>query len=104
MSDFQVAKLFLIHLTGLPRDALQIYVGLAVLLATAALTGRSLRDPLPLAAVLLAALAGEFWDLTDTFRAGKPLAWGKSAHDLWNTLFWPGVLFALARFTRLLRR
>jgi cell shape-determining protein MreD len=33
-----------------------------------------------------------------------PLAWGKSWHDLWNTLFWPSVLVLLARHTRALKR
>jgi hypothetical protein len=104
VSDFQRAKIFFIHLTGLPRDALHIYVGLAVMLGVALLSGRSLRDPRPIAAVLLVALAGEIWDLLDTSRAGKALVFGKSWHDLWNTLFWPAVLFLLARYTRLLRR
>jgi hypothetical protein len=104
VSSFQSAKIFFIHLTGLPRDALHIYVGLAVMLGVALLSGRSLRDPRPIAAVLLVALAGEIWDLLDTSRAGKPLVFGKSWHDLWNTLFWPAVLFLLARYTRLLRR
>ena len=104
MSDFQLGKIFLIHLTGLPRDALHIYVGLFVLLITAIVSRRSLRDPLPILAVVLVAVAGELWDLLDTFRAGKPLAWGKSWHDLWNTMLWPTVLFLLARFTRVLRR
>ena len=25
-------------------------------------------------------------------------------HDIWNTMFWPAVLFGLARFTRILKR
>ena len=104
MSDFQVGKLFLIHLTGLPRDALHIYVGLSVFLLAALLARRPLKDKLPILAALLVALAGEFWDLTDEARAHQPLAWGKSWHDIWNTMFWPAVLFLLARFTRLLKR
>jgi hypothetical protein len=104
VSGFQRAKIFVIHLTGLPRDALHIYVGLAVMLGIALLFGRSLRDPRPIAAVLLVAIAGELWDLLDTSNAGKPLGWGKSWHDLWNTLFWPSLLFLLARYTRVLRR
>lgn len=104
MSAFQTFKLGVIHVAGLPRDALHIYVGLGVFLVTALLSGRSLRHPAPILAVLLVALAGEFWDLLDTFRAGAPLAWGKSWHDIWNTMFWPLVLYLLARFTRILRR
>jgi hypothetical protein len=104
LSDFQSGKIFLIHLTNLPRDTLHVYVGLSVLLIAAILSRRSLRHPLPILAVLLVALAGEFWDLLDTFRAGQTLAWGKSGHDLWNTLFWPAILCLLARFTKVLKR
>jgi hypothetical protein len=53
--------------------------------------------------VLLAALAGEAWDLVDTWRIGARPAWGRNWHDVWNTCFWPTILFLLARHTRLLR-
>ena len=104
MSQFQSAKLWLIHLTGMPRDALHIYVGLAVFLGVALIFRRPLRDPRPIAAVLLVAIAGEIWDTMDRATAGRPPAWGAGWHDLWNTLFWPTILFLLARFTKLLRR
>ena len=104
MSDFQAGKVFLIQLTGLPRDALHIYVGLGVMLLVAALSRRSLRDRLPILAVLLVAFAGELWDLIDTYRTARPLAFGKSWHDLWNTMLWPVILYLLARFTRVLKR
>jgi len=104
VSGFQHAKLALVALLGLPKDALHIYVGLLVFLVSAWLLRRSLRSFVPLGAVLLAALAGEAWDLIDTARSGKALMWRASWHDLWNTAFWPAVLFLLARYTRLLKR
>lgn len=90
--------------TGLGKDALHVYVGLGVMLLTAWLFRLSLRDPRPLAAVLLAALAGEVWDLVDTLGAGGTPHWIRNFKDIWNTMFWPAVLFALARYTMLLRR
>jgi hypothetical protein len=102
-SGFQSFKLWLVHLAGLPKDALHIYVGLAVFLGAAALSRRPLGHGLPLGAAGLASLAGEAWDLMDDLRNGTPLVWQASWHDVWNTLFWPLVLFLLARHTRLLR-
>lgn len=104
MSDFQLAKLWLVDLLGLTKDAVHVYFGLAVFLIAAAIFRLPLRDWRPLAAVLAAAIAGELWDLLDTHLAGDTLRWDKSWHDLWNTLFWPAVLFVLARYTKVLRR
>ena len=104
MSDFQLFKIGLTQTLGLPKDALHIYAGLAVFLLAAILFRRPLRGPLPIAAVLLVALAGEAWDMFDTHAAGQRIAWASSWHDIWNTSFWPAVLFLLARFTRVLKR
>lgn len=104
MSFLQSVKLWLIHAVGLPRDALHIYVGLFVFLAFAGAFRISLRDWRPIAAVLFVALAGEIWDLSDEFRSGHAFGWMKSWHDVWNTMFWPLVLFAIARMTRVLKR
>ena len=104
MSDFQLAKLWFAGSLGLAKDAVHVYVGLAVFLLVAAVFRLPLRDWRPLAAVFLAAVAGEVWDIFDTSRAGQRLRWDRSWHDIWNTMFWPAVLFALARFTRVLKR
>lgn len=97
MSPFQSAKLWLIDLLGLSRDALHIYVGLTVFLGVALIFRLPLRDWRPLAAVFLVAIAGEVWDLIDRLRPGDAPFWASNWHDLWNTMFWPLVLFALAR-------
>jgi cell shape-determining protein MreD len=103
VSGFQIAKLELVAALGLAKDALHIYVGLLVFLLAAIISRRPLKSLVPIGAVLLAALAGEAWDMLDTAQAGQRLRWDKSWHDLWNTAFWPFVLFLLARYTRLLK-
>ena len=103
MSGFQSAKLQVIGALGLGRDALHIYVGLAVFLLASWLLRRPLKSLVPIGAVLAVALAGEAWDLIDTANAGKRLPWAGSWHDIWNTAFWPAVLFLLARYSRLLK-
>ena len=94
----------LVQLLGLPKDALHIYVGLAVFLAAAALLRRPLGSWVPIAAVAAAALIGECWDIAETRAAGAPVHFGRNWHDLWNTCFWPATLFLLARYTRVLSR
>ena len=75
MSGFQSVKLWLVGMLGLPRDALHIYVGLTVFLGFAALFRLPLRDWRPIAAALLAAIAGEAWDLFDA-RGGMAVRTG----------------------------
>jgi hypothetical protein len=103
VSAFQQAKVALAAWTGLPKDALHIYVGLAVFLLTAALFRKPLRSWLPICAVLATALAGEAWDAVETWEAGRTIVWERNWHDVWNTCFWPSALFLLARYTRLLK-
>lgn len=104
MSSFQSFKLSLIDLVGLSRDALHIYVGLAVFLGAAILFRRPMSDWRPLAAVFLVAVAGEIWDLVERLAPGDAPFWAGNWHDLWNTMFWPVMLFLLARAPRLLKR
>ena len=104
MSGFQQSKLWLMQLLGLPKDALHIYVGLAIFLLSAALFRWPLRSWKPLGAVVAAAFAGEAWDIIDNWRIGVAPLWGRSWHDIWNTCFWPSVLFLVARHTPLLDR
>ncbi len=104
MSILQSGKLVLMEATNLGKDALHIYVGMGVMLLVVIGFKRSLADWRPLAAVALASLAGEIWDVIDTFSHGRTPRWNANWKDVWNTLFWPTVLFLLARFTRVLKR
>ena len=104
MSPLQEAKIWAIQLLGLPKDALHIYIGLIVFLLSAALFRWPLRSWRPLGAAFVIALVGEIWDIVDTLRFGGTPIWSRNWHDVWNTCFWPAVLFLLARYTGLLRR
>jgi len=104
VSVLQSAKLVAMDFTDLAKDALHIYVGMGVMLFVAIVFRRSLSDWRPLAAVALASVAGEIWDVIDTFSHGGSPRWNANWKDVWNTMFWPAVLFGLARFTRVLKR
>jgi hypothetical protein len=104
MNPFQSTKLSLIELVGLSKDALHVYVGLTIFLLTALIFRLPLRDWRPLAAVFLVAVAGEIWDLFERLQPGDRPFWAANWHDLWNTMFWPTVLFGLSRAPKLLKR
>ena len=87
MSALQAAKLWLIGLTGLGKDALHIYVGLALFLGSAVLFKWSLASWKPWAIVLAAALLGEAWDIRDRIVSDIALDLAGDWHDIWNTLF-----------------
>jgi hypothetical protein len=104
VSALQSTKLVLMEITNLSKDALHVYVGLGVMLFLAIAFKRSLADWRPLAAVALASVAGEAWDVIDMFGHGGTPRWDANWKDVWNTMFWPAMLFGLARFTRVLKR
>ena len=93
---------FLTAATSLSNDAVHIYLGLAVLLLAVALMKRPLSDWRPIALVVLASLAGPIWRYVDAYSHGGTPQWHADWRDVWNTLFWPAILFVLARFTRLI--
>jgi hypothetical protein len=104
VSVLQSAKLLLMEASNLSKDALHVYVGLAVMLLVVLVLKRSLGDWRPLAAVAFASIAGELWDVIDTFSHGGRPRWQANWKDIWNTMFWPTILFGLARFTKVLKR
>lgn len=104
VSALQSAKLILMDLTNLGKDALHIHVGMIVLLLVMLVWKKPLSDWRPIAAVALASVAGEIWDVIDTLSHGGRPRWNANWKDIWNTMLWPSVLFGLARFTRVLKR
>lgn len=96
-STAQAIKLAIVSATGLSKDALHIYVGLAVLLTAAAVLRKPLRSIVPWLVVLTVAVSGELIDMHDDIVSLGYWRWGASLHDVLNTLFWPTVLLLLAR-------
>ncbi|MCG2592892.1 hypothetical protein LZ009_08875 [Ramlibacter sp. XY19] len=95
----QAIKLAIVAATGLSKDALHIYVGLAVFLVAAAASRRPVASWLPWIAVLAVALLGEAVDMRDDLLSIGHWRWAASLHDVLNTVFWPTVLMVLARAT-----
>ena len=104
MPGLQDAKVLAMSLTNLAKDALHVHVGLFVFFAAALLFRWSLRSWRPWLAVLFVALAGEAWDIADTWGIGGPLRLADNWHDIWNTMLWPTVILLLARWTPVLQR
>jgi hypothetical protein len=102
-SFVQSLKLDIMGFTGLAKDALHIYVGLAVWLLAAAVFRRSITTLRPWLAVLVVACGIEAFDAFDDWVQLGRWRWRASLHDVVNTLFWPTVLALLARYTRVLR-
>ncbi len=99
MSPFQQAKLWLVETLHLGKDALHIYVALAVFFGACLLFRWKASQWKPWLCVLAVALAGEAWDLGDSASRGAPLAFDLSLKDLWNTLLVPTALVLLARYS-----
>jgi hypothetical protein len=96
-SAFQAAKLFLESATGLSKDAMHIYVELAVFFAAAMAFRKPLSSFLPVAVVVAVAVAGEMLDMRDDLGSLGYWRWQASIHDLINTGVWPFVIWLLAR-------
>ena len=95
-STTQAVKLALVSFTGLTKDSLHIYVGLAVFLLVAAWIGRGNRRYFfGWLAALALALLGEFLDMRDDVRSIGHWRWPASVHDVVNTLFWPTILWGI---------
>lgn len=99
VTSFQTIKLIVIAVTGLSRDALHIYTGLITMFVAALILRRPLRSIVPLVMVVLVCALGETIDMYDDIAFRGYWKWNSSLHDFLNTLFWPTLIFLLARYT-----
>ena len=95
---FQHWKIGVIDGSGLAKDALHIYIGLAIFIAVRLVWRWRGGWFIAWAAALAAALTGEWIDmggeaLSSTLQPGNA-HW----HDVWNTMFWPTVLLIVGRW------
>ena len=103
LSAFQTFKQDIQAVVGLSKDALHIYTGLIVFLVGAAIARQGLRSRAPLIAAVVVAVAGELLDARDNVRSlGEWRVWA-SCRDVINTLFWPLMLWLLARYSRVMK-
>jgi thiol:disulfide interchange protein len=104
VSSYQQAKLYLVDNLHLAKDALHIYVALAVFFGACFLFRWKASQWKPLLAVLAVACAGEIWDLHDTLAAALPVDPAGHAKDIANTLLVPAIIVLLARYSRVFRK
>jgi len=95
----QSAKIAIVGATGLSKDALHIYAGLAVYLVSALALRQRAHAFLPVLLVALVACIGEALDMRDDIGNLGYWRWGASLHDIVNTSFWPCILYFFARHT-----
>lgn len=93
---YQHLKLLLIDGSGLSKDALHIYGGMAIYLGARLLVPR--RRWVAWILVLAAALTGEWLDLRGEHLRGDLQPETAHWHDIWNTMLWPSVLVLLERW------
>jgi len=98
------SKAWLIDLLGVSKDALHVHIGLAVFFVAAILLRRRVGDWLPWAIALIAALAGEAWDIRDRWSAGIDADPAGHFHDIVNTLLWPTLITLFGRMGGRLKR
>jgi hypothetical protein len=90
--DLQLLKLYLLDLTGLGRDALHIYAGMAVFIAVRLLWRREGGWAFAWLAALALALGIEWLDIRAFGMEGVPQPDPNNWHDIWNTMVLPTVL------------
>lgn len=96
--DLQVLKGAIIEATGLGKDALHIYTGLAIFLTVRMLWRRRGGWLLAWLATLALASGVEWLDMRAA-AGGSPIQPDASHwHDVWNTMFWPTVLLLIGRW------
>lgn len=94
----QKSKLVLIDASGLGKDALHVYFGLAMFLAVRLIWRRRGGWVLGWMAALAMALAVEFLDLRGEVLRGDLQPDSTHWHDIWNTMFWPTILLLVGRW------
>ena len=84
---------------GITKDALHIHIGLAIFLGVA-LVFRSLASWIPWLALLAFELVNELMDVFYIGEHGIGFDLGDSPKDIVNTMFWPTVVFLVARWLK----
>ena len=104
MSDYQNAKLIILSILEISKDAIHIHIGLIVFFAAVVLWRKGSIDVRCLIPVVVVASLMEMLDLRDLYIQSGSLhiaALTASVHDLINTLFWPVAIVALAWMRKL---
>lgn len=98
LSKLQEYALSLKHFTGLSSDALLIYAGLIIYFVVATMHKRQLKSNIAIITTVVFAFTIEIFNArADIFGRGYWRIW-ESIHSIVNMIFWPYVIWAMARF------
>lgn len=97
-SLFEDRKASLVAMSGLDKDALHIYFGLALFLLIRLMWRWRGGWVVAWLAVLAMAVGGEWLDLTREMGRSTIQPDAAHWHDIWNTTFWPTVLLLVGRW------
>ena len=93
VTGYRSAKQYLSVVTGAQEDLLHVHAGLLIFVLSALILRKKMRSPIPLALVVFFATLNEVVD----WYSGAPQAPYEHYIDFANTVFWPTLLFLLAR-------
>jgi hypothetical protein len=97
---YNAIKNQLSEILGITKDALHVHIGLAIFLGVALVFRRSLASWIPWLALLAFEIANELMDIL--YWNGRAIGFdlGDSPKDIVNTMFWPTVVFLVARWMK----
>jgi hypothetical protein len=96
--DLQLLKQDIIDATGLGKDALHIYAGLAIFMIVRLTWRRRGGWWLAWIAALALAAGVEWLDMRVLAAGAGIMPDAGHWHDIWNTMFWPTVLLLVGRW------
>lgn len=96
--DFQQFKVMMLEWSGLAKDALHIYAGLALFLFIRLVWRRKGGWVLGWLATLMLACGVEWLDLLAESSNSAIQPDAAHWHDIWNTMFWPTILLLVGRW------
>ena len=99
MSEYQNAKLIILSILEISKDAIHIHVGLFVFFTAVVLWRKGSIDVRCLIPVVFVASLMELLDLIDDYTyqgSVRMVALTASIHDLINTMLWPVFIVVLA--------
>ncbi|MBT4286580.1 MAG: hypothetical protein HOD92_04525 [Deltaproteobacteria bacterium] len=96
-SLYQLAKLEVLSVVNLTKDAIHIHIGMLVFVCWIVLFRKSIRSFNSLIPVLIVVLVMEGFDLRDDYNTFGFFRWPASLHDIANALLWPFLLVFFSR-------
>lgn len=92
---FEGIKTLITSFSHIQRDALHIHVGLVLFLVLSGLFRGPRRFRYALLVTAGLCLLGEVFDTAHSVDIGRRILWFDSCKDVFNTLFWPVLLYLL---------